>query len=227
MTDHTEERYADCADCDSRACRGKGGEFPPFCMTRRMEKSILSEAMPEYEREDVKRIMQNASLIEKRGYGKWNRVRETIEFAHRMGYRTIGIATCVGLVSESHILADLLRHYGFRVVCISCKAGMRLKTSVGIAEECNAVGKYMCNPVMQAKLLNKYKTELNIVMGLCVGHDVLFNRYSDAPVTTLVAKDRVTGHNPVAGLYTAGFYNRGLYDITFDDDTAGKEPAGE
>lgn len=74
-----------CADCASRTCRGKGGEFPDFCMTRRMDKNILREAMPEYEQADVKHIMQTASLIEKRGYGKWNRVRETIEFAHGMG----------------------------------------------------------------------------------------------------------------------------------------------
>ncbi|HCE37013.1 DUF1847 domain-containing protein, partial [Zymomonas mobilis] len=58
----------------------------------------------------------------------------------------------------------------------------------------------ICNPVWQAKLLNKQKTELNVVMGLCVGHDSLFYRYSEAPATTLVTKDRITGHNPIAPL---------------------------
>ena len=61
----------------------------------------------------------------------------------------------------------------------------------------------MCNPVMQAKILNKEKTDMNIVMGLCVGHDSLFYKYSEALVTTLVAKDRVMGHNPAAALYTS------------------------
>ena len=64
----------------------------------------------------------------------------------------------------------------------------------------------MCNPILQAKLLNEQKTELNIALGLCVGHDSLFYRYSDAMVTTLVAKDRVLAHNPVGAIYCAEGY---------------------
>ena len=55
-------------------------------------------------------------------------------------------------------------------------------------------------------ILNDRQVDLNIVMGLCVGHDMLFNKYAKAPVTTLVVKDRVTGHNPAAVLYTAESY---------------------
>ena len=44
------------------------------------------------------------------------------------------------------------------------------------------------------------------ILGLCVGHDSLFYRYSQAPVTTLVAKDRATGNNPVAAIYCAASY---------------------
>ena len=64
----------------------------------------------------------------------------------------------------------------------------------------------MCNPIAQAKLLNKAETELNICLGLCVGHDSMFYKYSDALVTTLVAKDRVTGHSPAAAIYCADSY---------------------
>lgn len=56
-------------------------------------------------------------------------------------------------------------------------------------------------------LLNKGKTQMNILLGLCVGHDMLFTKYSEAPVTTLVAKDRVLAHNPVAAL-TNRYYRR-------------------
>lgn len=67
----------------------------------------------------------------------------------------------------------------------------------------------MCNPIMQAKILNEQATDLNIVMGLCVGHDSLFYKYSEALTTTLVTKDRVLGHNPAAALYTAeSYYSR-------------------
>ena len=53
-------------------------------------------------------------------------------------------------------------------------------------------------------------TDLNVLVGLCVGHDALFIKYSEAPVTTLVAKDRVLGHNPVAALYETHSYYRRL-----------------
>lgn len=89
---------------------------------------------------------------------------------------------------------------------MACKVGTQKKVDVGIPERCNEIGENMCNPILQAKLLNEAGTELNIVMGLCVGHDSLFYKYSDALVTTGVTKDRVTGHNPVAAIYGADFY---------------------
>ena len=64
----------------------------------------------------------------------------------------------------------------------------------------------MCNPIMQAELLNDAETDFNILVGLCVGHDSLFFKYSDAMTTVLVAKDRVLGHNPAAALYTTSTY---------------------
>ena len=78
--------------------------------------------------------------------------------------------------------------------------------------ECEELGRNICNPIMQAKLLNDAHTDLNVVVGLCVGHDSLFYKYSDALVTTAVTKDRVMGHNPVAALYTAeGYYKKKLF----------------
>jgi uncharacterized metal-binding protein len=59
---------------------------------------------------------------------------------------------------------------------------------------------------MQAKLLNRENTDLNVITGLCVGHDSMFIKHSDAPVTYLVVKDRVLAHNPVGALYTNGSY---------------------
>ena len=52
------------------------------------------------------------------------------------------------------------------------------------------------------------RTDFNIVIGLCVGHDTLFLRHSHAPTTVMIVKDRVLAHNPVAALYTAnGMYS--------------------
>ncbi|NLW07300.1 MAG: DUF1847 domain-containing protein, partial [Clostridia bacterium] len=69
----------------------------------------------------------------------------------------------------------------------------------------------MCNPVGQAYLLNEEKTDFNIVVGLCVGHDALFFRYSKAPATVLIVKDRVLAHNPAGALYCSeGYYEKKL-----------------
>ena len=57
---------------------------------------------------------------------------------------------------------------------------------------------------------------MNFTVGLCVGHDALFNKYSEAPVSALIVKDRVTGHNPAAALYLSDGYYKKLYNI-FDD----------
>ena len=39
---------------------------------------------------------------------------------------------------------------------------------------CREIGVHMCNPILQAEKLNEQQTDVNIVMGLCVGHDSLF-----------------------------------------------------
>ncbi len=64
----------------------------------------------------------------------------------------------------------------------------------------------MCNPIFQAESLNEAKVDLNVLLGLCVGHDALFFQHSKIPTTVLAVKDRVTGHNPLAAIYNADSY---------------------
>ena len=61
----------------------------------------------------------------------------------------------------------------------------------------------MCNPITQAVVLNSENTDLNIILGLCVGDDTLFIKHSEAPITLLAAKDRDLAHNPLGALYTS------------------------
>ena len=129
-----------------------------------------------------------------------------------MGYKKIGVAFCVGLLKEARVAVKVLRSYGLEVYGAGCKVGKISKQTMGIPEEQNDTGCSICNPVMQADLLAKQGTEFNVVIGLCVGHDTLFYKYSKAPVTTLCCKDRVLAHNPVAALYVAdSFYADRLF----------------
>ena len=112
---------------------------------------------------------------------------------------------------------------------VCCKVGSVDKERLGVTDrEKVRPGTFepACNPVAQARILNEVGTDLNVVVGLCVGHDILFSRHSKAPVTTLVVKDRVTGHNPVAVLYGQPFYYRRLVKAKVEVPGGGGTPSG-
>jgi uncharacterized metal-binding protein len=151
---------------------------------------------------------------------RWTRVEDTIAFAKLMGFTKIGIATCIGLLDETDRLVDILRAQELEPLSVCCKAGSIDKLELGLGENDKVrPGTFepACNPIAQAEICNRLKTDMNIIVGLCVGHDMLFNKYSKAPVTTLVVKDRVTGHNPIAVLYGQNFYYKRLQkqELTF------------
>lgn len=204
-----------CADCAVTNCIYEKGEYPSFCLTENLEenglKDVLEEAMEEYRKPEINKLAVSAAEVETENYCRMNRMEETIEFAKKIGAKKIGIATCAGLISETRTAAKILRHKGFEVFGVACKCGTQKKVDIGVPEFCNATGENMCNPIFQAKYLNNEKTDLNILIGLCVGHDSLFYKYSDAPVTTLVSKDRVLAHNTVAALYQADKYFQTKY----------------
>lgn len=163
--------------------------------------------------DEVGRLAKTSAYIEGEFYGKLTRVEETIEFIKRMGYKKVGIASCVGLMRETGIFVRILNAHGIKSFTVGCKIGAVDKTKIGIPEEKKVNGgcghESLCNPIMQAKTLEKEKCDFNLVIGLCVGHDSLFLKYSAVPASVLVVKDRVLGHNPVQALYTSGgMYSR-------------------
>jgi uncharacterized metal-binding protein len=175
---------------------------------------VLADAGKAYEDDPlVRRIAAESARTEAAGYCVATRVEETMDFARRMGWRRLGIAHCLGLIKEAKIARDIFTAHGFEVFTVCCKTGSIDKESVGVLDEEKVhPGGFeaMCNPVGQAALLAEAGTELNVVMGLCVGHDSMFFMHSKAPATVLVVKDRVLGHNPVAALYGTGMYYRRL-----------------
>ena len=211
MTTNKETEFS-CVDCHVQKCEerpnrsGSREGFPQFCVTPEIRGEQKEELLKIYSEAKNAQLMKAAAEVEFEGYGQLTRVQEIMEFARKIGAHKIGIATCVGLIRESRIFAEVLRKHDFEVYGMACKVGQIPKTEVGIPAECEAVGATMCNPILQAKMLNEAGTELNVVVGLCVGHDSLFYKYSDALCTTAVTKDRVLGHNPVAALYTAETY---------------------
>jgi uncharacterized metal-binding protein len=218
-----------CGDCSvqEKICLSATGKRPKNCPTLIMEETIAS-ALKRYEEPGTSQFARAASIQEAACYmdrhtrpfkvvpGK-TRVEETVEFAQRMNFKRLGLAFCGGVSQEASILSTILKNNGFTVISVMCKVGRVPKEQIGIKPEDKILRDHfevMCNPIAQAEILNRSSTELNIMMGLCVGHDALFLKHVTAYTTIFATKDRVLGHNPMAALYLSNSYYRRLCENT-------------
>jgi len=212
----------ECAKCTKTVCDSERSDQGPANCPTRTRQEVIQRALTEYEQPEIREFARQASIQEFECYmnlpeGRTTRnprVEEIAQFAKKMGYKKLGIAFCSGLMEETRLLTTILENRGFDVISVCCKAGGTPKEKIGITEEQKIAGpgtwETMCSPIAQAEILNEEETNFNIVVGLCVGHDSLFFKYSRPPVTVLIAKDRVFGHNPAAALYLSHSYYRKL-----------------
>ncbi len=181
----------ECALCNNKECSSSGKDC-----TEDFQKEIDDLCEKEIERLKV------SASVESDCYSDKTRMEEAVVFAERMNYEKIGIAFCIGLSEEAEEIHKIFanRFEVFSVCCKLCgveKAKYNLKGLPG-AEDPDV----MCNPIGQARFLGKKETDINVIVGLCIGHDILFDKYSESPVTTLVVKDRKLAHNPLGYIYS-------------------------
>jgi uncharacterized metal-binding protein len=214
-----------CAACklpiSKKICFNAQGSGPDGCPTLH-RRELLARARETYSAAGICSFAREASRQEAHGYANRHerpyilqpsktRMVEICEFAGKMGYTRLGLAFCLGLSREAAQVELILKARRFDVVSVACKAGRVPKEAIGITDEdkiFQGSDEAMCNPVFQALLLNDARTDFNVLLGLCVGHDSLFFKYAEAPTTVLAVKDRVTGHNPLAAVYLAPSYYR-------------------
>jgi len=211
-----------CAKCPytDKYCRFQNGKAPGDCPTK-LRNPGISNAMPKYKDDKYQKFAMAAAAQEGAGYQQncdgpatpvKTRLQETVEFCKRMGYKKIGLAFCLGLQHEAAIVSDVMTKNGFQVVSVVCKVGGICKEDFGIpkADKINPEDyEVMCNPIAQAEICNSENTEFNVLMGLCVGHDSMFLKNSDALCTVFAVKDRVLAHNPLGAVYTINsFYKK-------------------
>jgi uncharacterized metal-binding protein len=156
---------------------------------------------------EILNLARTASYIEATHYMKEPRIVEVIEFAKSMGYKKIGIAFCVGLSREAEIVHSIFER-DFEVYSVCCKVCGISKKDFDFKPVSGNPEETMCNPAGQATVLNDEGTDLNLIVGLCIGHDIVFTKVSKAPVTTLVVKDRVLAHNPCGAIYSRYYLRR-------------------
>jgi uncharacterized metal-binding protein len=133
------------------------------------------------------------------------RLTELIYFCLGMKYRKIGIAFCIEMFEQTEILVRLLRRF-FEVYPVCCKIGGKRTfdphSGSIISNDKADFSNIACNPEAQAGMLNRIETDINVVVGLCMGVDCIFSRESKAPVSTLFVKDKSLAHNPIGALYS-------------------------
>ena len=187
----------ECANCTNRACV-KGGEYPAGCPTS-IKAEVIGSAVAHTAGDSLDcKVMAAAEKTPRREDGSLRtRLEELVAFCKEAGFSTIGVAFCIALAKEAHVLCDYLSDAGLTVVPVCCKVGSAKLSDLGVESKSSRV---TCNPVSQAAILNSYNTHLNVIAGLCLGHDMLFTRHSDSLVTTFVVKDRALGHNPIQAL---------------------------
>lgn len=176
-----------CALCEQKKCReGKD------CSTIKADVEYTGRNLES---------MKISAQIESRYYMEKTRLEELILYAGGMGYEKLGIAFCIGLEKEAKVIHKILAQ-DFKVFSVCCKVCGIDKDSYGLEKLHNSGFEAVCNPMGQALVLNNEKTDLNVILGLCIGHDILFTQHSQAPVTTLAVKDRVLAHNPLGAIYS-------------------------
>jgi len=189
-------KCADCKQTPRNRCQMEGFD----CTGGKLD---LSEYTLEENRD-----LQNLSDIMRRSHGNnLSRLEEIIEFARAAGFQKLGLAFCLGLKEEAALIARVLARE-FKIDSVICKLGGLDKDEHNMAKIREDKCEVACNPIGQAKMLNKAATDLNIQMGLCLGHDILFQKYSTAPVTVLVVKDRILANNPMGAVYGSYWRNR-------------------
>lgn len=193
----------DCAMCGVKACKNGLENAPKNCPSLEEDINKLKGYYKTEENYNMAKVSAKMSIQ----CGK-TRIEETIEFANQCGFKKIGLAFCSALANEAKVIDKVFKYHGLETESVMCKVGGISKEIVDLEKSSNP----MCNPIAQAEFLNKAETDLNVVIGLCIGHDSLFIKYSEAPVTVLAVKDRVLAHNPLGAVYLAeGAYKRILF----------------
>jgi len=206
-----------CHRCKTISCLQQYPEgIPRYCRAGKFPE-IIRNTQKAYLEPDIARIHLATARVLKKGSFMWPRVQECIEFARELDAKKVGLAVCIALLREGRAMAQLLEAADLDVVTVGCMIGAVKPQDTGVPDELvNEIG-IACNPLAQAEIMNQEGTELNFIYGLCVGHDTLFIRHSEAPVTYVAAKDAVTGDNPGAALKSV-LHRMKLADVYKDEN---------
>ena len=208
-----------CKACKDTPCiYGYLEGIPEYCPAAKFPK-IIETTREAGKNEQINKILissRKVAMPADRGYAP--RIEEGILFAKELGAQKVGLAACIGFMTEAKRIAEIYEGAGLEVFLVSCHVGGIHLKEWNVPEAYWGPRPTGCNPMAQAEILNQLETEINFMAGFCIGCDALFTKRAQALSTTLVAKDKVTGHNPCVVLYD--WYHRDhLYRKYCDKET--------
>jgi uncharacterized metal-binding protein len=180
----------DCTNCQPKTCRESES-----CSIEKFDRSLVVTDYQETENQKI--IQAAASLVDNGKAGNLSRLQETIEFINRMEYKKIGLAYCYGMEKEAKLFRDKFKAEGIKLRTVSCTVGGINQNEINPS---SCTEKVSCNPLGQAAELNEEGVDFVIIMGICLGHDILLQRNLKSDFTTFVVKDRVFGNAPLMAL---------------------------
>lgn len=177
----------DCTKCTTKGCR----KDKP-CSDR------SGDYLETYLYEDNQNTIKAASaLIDNGRAGTLSRLQEIVEYFRHRGYKKLGVAYCYGMEREATQLRKYLEKQSIQTVFISCTVDGLKENQLNPDKTSGSVS---CNPLGQAAAINDEGVDLTLLMGLCLGHDILIQKNLKMDFTTFVVKDRVYGHHPLQAL---------------------------
>jgi uncharacterized metal-binding protein len=180
-----------CTTCSDKVCR----KSQTSCEREVFEKT---EVIGQYQEQNTSEIVKAAAeLVDAGRAGTLSRMEEIIEYAKLMNYQKIGLAYCYGMEQYAKAIETLLTDEWFDVSAVSCSVGGLKQSEIN---DSSCIHKVSCNPLGQAEQLNAEEIDLTLVVGICLGHDILLNRNLKMDFTTLVVKDRKNNHAPLLGI---------------------------
>lgn len=180
----------DCINCNDKKCMKTES-----CKDSKLSTELLINSYSEDKNQQI--IQASAQLVDGGRAGTLSRIQELLEFSKKMGYKKIGLAYCYGMHKEALMVSRIFEKNKLILSTVSCSVGGLPQSDLNHKSQLCGVS---CNPIGQAEAFNKEQVDFVMIMGICLGHDILLQKHLNVDFSTLVVKDRVYSHNPLKGI---------------------------
>ncbi|OGX17884.1 MAG: hypothetical protein A3K83_07820 [Omnitrophica WOR_2 bacterium RBG_13_44_8b] len=99
---------------------------------------------------------------------------------------TIGIACCLGALEKIRDIIKIFETAGIKTNLVTCKLGGL--TTDAVNKEGKPYRHPGCNPIAQAKILNKLNVPVVVLVSLCIGYDMIFIKHCKPYVIPFITK---------------------------------------